>query len=122
MTHLSAVPGPYRRLAEQPFSVEVKICDGLFVKSMLVHEAGTIVPQHSHSFDHLSMLAVGRVLVWAGEECLGPFQAPIGILIKAGVPHTFRTLTDNALLYCIHRTDENGEVPIEAEHHLDFEE
>jgi hypothetical protein len=114
---LSVVPGPFR-LAEQPISVEIKIVRGLFVKSMLVREAGTIVPQHSHTFDHLSMLALGRVLVWAGDVCLGPHEAPCGIQIRAGVKHTFRTLSDLVLIYCIHRTDENGEIPIEEEHHL----
>lgn len=121
MVQLNAVPGPYRQAEIQPVSVEVKMCDGIFVKSMHCLEAGMTIPQHRHGFDHLSMLALGRVLVWAGDECLGPHEAPCGILIKAGVAHTFRTLTPNVMIYCIHRTDENGEIPIEAEHHLEME-
>jgi quercetin dioxygenase-like cupin family protein len=122
MTHLSVAPGPYRRAENQPSSVEIRLAPGLFVKSMSCAEVGMLIPQHAHSFDHLSMLAVGRVLVWADGECLGPFEAPAGILIKANVRHLFKTLTPNVLIYCIHRVGEDGEPAIEAEHHLPMED
>jgi hypothetical protein len=122
MTALTAVPGPFRRAEHQPISVEIKIVRGLFVKSMLCPDAGTVVPQHSHEYDHMSMVAVGRVLVWRDEECLGPFEAPCGILIRAHAMHTFRTLTPGVLIYCIHRVDDDGEPAIVAEHHLNLED
>lgn len=118
---LTAVPGSFRIAEDQPISIEIKLVRGLFVKSMLCKKAGTIVPQHSHTYDHLSVVAVGRVLVWAGEQCLGPFEAPAGIEIKAGIKHTFRTLDDNTMVLCIHRVGEDGEPEIESEHQLAME-
>lgn len=109
---------PMTRAAQQPESVEIKIADGIFVKSMQVHSAGTFVPTHAHEHDHLSMLAVGRVRVWADGEAIGEFSAPAGIMIKAGVKHAFETLVDAVLIYCIHNIERAGEVEIAAEHVL----
>lgn len=78
--------------------------DGLFIKSMVLHRVGAIVPQHSHRSAHLSMLAVGSVRVWRDDELLGDFKAPAGILIEASSKHRFLTLTDEVLIYCIHAT------------------
>lgn len=122
MTQLSVAPGPYRRAENQPSSVEIRLAAGLFVKSMECREIGMLIPQHSHEHDHLSMLAVGRVLVWADDVCLGPFEAPAGILIKANTKHLFKTLTAHVLVYCIHRVDDDGEPAIVAEHHLPMED
>lgn len=106
------------RLDEQPISTEIKMADGIFVKSMLIQRAGTFVPQHSHSYDHLSMLAVGAVAVWEDGEPAGTHYAPKGLTIRAGVKHTFRSLVDNTLIYCVHRIDRTGEVEIAEEHQI----
>ena len=87
----------------QPSSVEIKIVDDIFIKSMEIARAGTFVPQHSHTYDHVSMLAVGSVRVWADDELLGDYHAPAGILIKSHTMHRFLSLVDNTLIYCIHR-------------------
>ena len=42
---------------QQPYGVEIKMADGIFVKQMVLSRAGTMVPQHAHDYDHLSMLA-----------------------------------------------------------------
>jgi hypothetical protein len=105
-------------LPEQPYGVEIKLADEIFVKQIVVDRPHTMIPQHSHSYDHTSMLAVGEVEVWQGETYMGRFQAPTGILIKAHVKHSFVTLSEKVILYCIHRTDRTGEVEIHEEHHL----
>lgn len=93
---------------------EVEFCiqDGIFIKQMLLEKAGTFVPQHSHSYEHASMLASGSVRVWRDGVLLGDFKAPIPINIPAKCKHTFMSLEPNTVVYCIHRIDRDGEVDI----------
>ncbi len=104
----------------QPETVDIKMADGVFVKSIRVPDAFTLIPQHSHLYDHTSMLAVGSVRVWADEKLLGDFIAPHGILIKAKVKHRFLTLVPGTLIYCIHNLSHTGEIEVDDEHYLDF--
>lgn len=109
------------REIEQPLQTDLYFDDKFMVKQIVVQKAQTYVPQHVHPFDHTSMLALGSVRVWTGEGVSGSsmdYKAPIGIPIKAGIPHTFLTLEDNTILYCINILDEHGEVPILREHQL----
>jgi quercetin dioxygenase-like cupin family protein len=104
--------------AEQPYGVEVHTADGVFVKQMVIPKAGTIVPQHSHVYDHITMLAKGSVLVHAGDMDTAEMRAaPCGILIRAGVKHSFTSMEDGAVLYCIHR-ERDGGVAILEEHQI----
>jgi quercetin dioxygenase-like cupin family protein len=105
------------KLEEQPPIVEIKMADGIFIKQIFLKKKNTYVPQHSHKYDHTSMLAVGSIAVWEGEIFSGEYSAPTGILIKAGIKHTFKTLEDNTLIYCIHNIS-RGEVEILEENHL----
>jgi len=97
--------------------VEFAMPDGIFIKQMAMDRAGIVVPQHSHTYDHCSMLAAGSVRVWKDGEFWQDIRAPLPILIKAGVKHTFMSL-EPAVIYCIHRTDRNGKVDIESEGEL----
>ena len=108
----------FEELDEQPVTVEIKMADGIFIKSHHVHKAWTWMPQHSHTYDHTSMIARGAVRVWKDGWLLGDFVAPKGILIAAGVKHMFVTLEDDTIIYCIHRIDRTGEVEIDAENRL----
>jgi quercetin dioxygenase-like cupin family protein len=108
----------YEIAPEQPYGVEIKMADGIFVKQMAIPRAGTIIPQHSHKYDHLSMLARGSVRVWRDGADKGVFHAPTGITIPAGCKHTFRSLEDNTVLYCVHRIDRADEVEILEEHQI----
>jgi hypothetical protein len=100
----------------QPESIEFHSADDVFVKSMHIKHAGILVPQHSHSYDHLSMLARGSVRVWKDDVLMGEFKAPHGINIEANCKHRFLSLEPDTIIYCIHNTSRNGEVEI-AEHH-----
>ena len=103
--------------ADQPPVVEFS-ADGVFVKQMALAQAGSIVPQHVHAHDHLTMLVAGAVHVYEHGSFAGTHQAPTGILIKAGVPHIFVSMVDNTLLYCIHNTARTGVVEVVAEHQI----
>lgn len=81
--------------------------DGLFIAQMTLPKAGMRIAQHSHCYEHLTMLTHGRV------RCHGPdgdqdFTAPFGITIPANVKHQFTALSDNVFLLCIHNTSRTG--------------
>lgn len=100
----------------QPDSIEFHSADGVFVKMMHIKHENIFVPQHSHSYDHLSMLARGSVRVWKDDVLVGDFTAPHGINIEAHKKHKFLSLEPNTIIYCIHNISRTGEVEV-AEHH-----
>ena len=103
---------------QPPDDVEFFTEDGVFIKQMYIAKAGTVIPQHSHKYDHTSMLATGSVRVWADGKLIGDRVAPIGIPIKAGVKHAFLSLEDKTIIYCVHRLHETAGVEILEEHNL----
>ena len=102
----------------QPYGIEIKMADGIFVKQMSVPLAGTIIPQHSHTYEHLSMLAYGSVRLWKDGVDMGEFHAPRGITIAAGCKHTFKPLEDKTVIYCIHNIKDAEGVSIKEEHQI----
>lgn len=86
----------------QPGEWEIHTVDGVFIKQMHLPVAGILVPQHSHTHSHMSMLAHGSVRVVVEGEPAGDFHAPMGIFIAAGKKHLFESLEPNTVLYCIH--------------------
>lgn len=96
--------------------VEFSIQDGIFIKQMFMDRAGIMVPQHSHSYEHASMLASGSVRVWQDEKLIGDFKAPIPINIPAKCKHMFMSLEPNTVVYCIHRIDRSGSIEVHEEH------
>ncbi len=105
-------------LAEQPISTEIKMADGVFTKSMVVRKAGTLIPQHSHRYSHVSVLVRGSVRVVTDDDDLGVFEAPAGIVIAAGVKHLFETLVDDTIVLCVHDIGTAEAVEIVEEHQI----
>lgn len=105
-------------MIEQPPDISFACEDGIFVKQMYLAHAGTLIPQHSHDYDHISMLAVGSLRVWCDNDLMGDFTAPRPITIKAGRKHTFLSLVPETLVYCIHNVARTGEVEIAGHHQL----
>jgi hypothetical protein len=86
-----------------PNAVHHHFAGGVYAKETRI-PAGHFVVSHKHPYDHLSILAAGRVrLEWAGE--VRYLHGPIGVEIKKGVEHKVTALTD-AVWYCIHATAE----------------
>jgi hypothetical protein len=111
-----------KRASEQPVSVEIKLTDDLFVKTATVARAGTIIPQHGHRYDHITLLAYGSMRIVAGDVMLGDYTGPVGVLIKAGVKHTMTTLTDGVVFCCIHALHGTDGVEVEETHELEMED
>lgn len=78
------------------------LADDVFIRHIVIAEAGSIVPQHAHRYDHTTFVAAGSLKAAADDRIIGVFSAPCGIFIKAGVKHTFYTLEPNTVLLCIH--------------------
>lgn len=99
-------------------STEFHLADNVFVKSGLFKSAGSVIPQHSHTYEHNTFLATGSLLAWCDGVFMGEFHAPCAILIKAECKHTFETLEDNTLIYCIHNIAHSGDVDVHELHEL----
>lgn len=99
--------------------IEFHSADGVFVKRWSFSKYD-IAPQHSHTYDHLSMVATGSVRLSVDGEFVAVFRAPAGINIKAGHKHEFFILEDNTTIYCIHNISRTGEVDVAEEHDLTF--
>lgn len=75
---------------------------GVYAKETCL-TAGSLAVQHSHKFDHLSVLASGEVeLIVDGATTI--YKAPACLTIAAGKSHNVLALTD-VVWYCIHATD-----------------
>lgn len=105
-------------MTEQPISTDIYMADGVFAKTMVIQKADTLVPQHSHTFPHMSVLVRGSVRVWKDGCEIGDYVAPDGIFIPAKSKHTFRSLEDNTIILCVHDIGTAESVSIHEEHQL----
>jgi quercetin dioxygenase-like cupin family protein len=77
--------------------------DGLYAKQICLPQDHFMV-QHKHTYDHMSILAEGWVVVKVdGVET--EYHAPACINIAAGKSHEVTAVT-NSVWFCIHATDE----------------
>ncbi len=114
----AAIPGALDFGVPQPIQTVVSEADGVLVRQIVIPQAGSVVPQHSHVHAHTTMLAAGLMRAWADGVLLGEFTAPVPLHIPARVAHTFLTLSDGVVFYCIHRTDRTGAVQEARRHEL----
>ena len=68
---------------------------------MHFRKAGDIEYGHTHQFDHLTLLAKGRLQVTV-EGKTTEFTAPHMLYIRADKNHELVALTDDTVAYCIH--------------------
>jgi hypothetical protein len=82
---------------------EVKIgcVANLYSRMMRFEKAGDIEVGHTHQFDHLTLLAKGRLKVTV-EGVPTVFTAPHMIYIRKDKVHELEALTDETVAYCIH--------------------
>ena len=114
-----------KRAEHQPETVSIKIYAGIYYRVYHVPDADTILPQHSHEFDHLTAVLSGIVAVSRDGGQPDVYKAPATIEIPAGCKHAFRTMTPGCIFACIHnadRLDQDHEPQVRDEHHLVMEE
>ena len=84
---------------------------GLYAKEMKI-PAGYVAGTHAHKYDHLSILATGKVVLHRdGVKTI--FTAPACITVEAGVHHMIEAIED-AVWFCLHATEETDETKIDA--------
>lgn len=93
-------------------------CDGVAIVQMVLPKANDVIPQHAHAYDHHTLVARGRVRVWADGRNIGEYGEREAVLIRAGQKHLIVALEDNSVAYCIHNASREGKVEILAEHKL----
>lgn len=107
-----------------PAETQIYEADGLWVKQIVIPKARTILGQHAHQLSHLTLVACGAVRVRRGHlstSTLADGQtifAPDAIHIPAGELHSFETLVDGTVLYCIHALASPDALKVLAEHGL----
>lgn len=107
-----------RRAPNQPDGISTINYGGVYIKTWRMPDAGMIVPQHAHTYDHISYLAAGMVNVRRGGELIGRYAAPAAIRIPACEKHTFTTLLPGTVILCIHNAAHGEAADIHEEHHL----
>lgn len=80
---------------------DIKLVDNVFVKMHRFINAGDTHQGHAHTFDHITLLATGAVLMKHdnGEQT---FQAPHLIVTPSGITHQFTALEPGTVFCCIH--------------------
>lgn len=111
-----------RRAEHQP-TTELTLYAGIYCKRWAIPDAGTVLPQHAHDYDHLTYVVSGAVRLWRGllNELEGDYFAPCAIKIPARTKHMFQAIEAGTVLLCLHNIDHalaDGEPPIHAEHTL----
>lgn len=88
---------------------DVKIVDNVFVKMHRFVHAGDTHNGHAHTFDHITLLATGKVLMKHdnGEQ---EFTAPHLIVTQKGITHQFIALEPNTVFCCIHAIRDGDDV------------
>ncbi len=82
---------------------KVKLGSVANIYSRLMHfeKAGDIEYGHTHQFDHLTLLAHGKLQVTVDDK-VTIFEAPHMIYIHKDKNHELVALEDNTVAYCIH--------------------
>lgn len=91
-----------KQAVDKGFSIEHHFVDGIYAKQMTI-DKNSKIPTHKHVYDHLSILAKGRVRVTVNQETV-EYSAPAAIEIKRDLVHTLTAMEDS-VWFCIHATE-----------------
>lgn len=85
---------------DQAFDTRHHFGADVYAKEMHI-PAGWYAEQHVHSYDHLSILASGAVMLEVGDLWPRRVNAPACLEMKAGVRHRIVAL-EPSIWFCIH--------------------
>lgn len=80
---------------------EIGYFGNIWVRQNYFAKAGDVFPGHKHYFDHVSLLAKGRVMVEVEGHPPKEFVAPTFIVVKKEHNHKITALEDDTLWYCV---------------------
>ena len=91
--------------------VHIGCVANLYSRMMRFEKAGDMELGHAHQFDHLTLLAKGKLKVTV-DGTASEFTAPHMIYIQKDKVHELEALTDETVAYCIHalRDKDNNEI------------
>ncbi len=104
------------RAPDQPIETDMVTADDIFLKSIFVKDANIYLPQHSHRYDHTTILAVGSIDVWRENAYAGRHTAPAMLFIPANTKHLFKTLVPGTLIICAHNALRSDVAAVIEEH------
>jgi quercetin dioxygenase-like cupin family protein len=81
--------------------VLIGACHNVYIRQMHFQNSGYAETQHTHSFDHITLLSKGSLEVVCNNQTT-VFHAPHMIYIRADYVHGMTALEDDTLAYCIH--------------------
>jgi quercetin dioxygenase-like cupin family protein len=88
---------------------DLKLVDNVFVKMHRFINAGDTHEGHAHAFDHITLLATGKVLM-KHDNGQQEFTAPHLIVTPKGITHQFTALEPGTVFCCIHAIRDGSEV------------
>lgn len=96
--------------------MKLSLVSNLWIKQMHFVKAGDMNDGHTHTFDHTTLLAKGKVRVNV-DGVDTTFAAPAIIYIQKGKKHYLEALEDDVVAYCVHalRSGEREEDIIDPE-------
>ena len=81
--------------------IQLGCVENLFTRMMHFEKAGDTEQGHTHPFDHLSLVASGKIKITVdGQETI--FTAPHMVYIHKDKNHELVALEDNTTVCCIH--------------------
>lgn len=103
----------------QPRVWEKIAADGVFIKEVNLPTQYSIVPQHAHAYEHTTLVASGKLMVFDETGKHAVYEAPSAVYIPAGVKHMLMSLVADTVAYCIHNISRHGTVDIADENSID---
>jgi quercetin dioxygenase-like cupin family protein len=91
-----------------PEYLEFSEVDDIWVRAYSLEKSGSVIAQHTHTHDHITLVSRGTVQMWQDGEDVGLFVAPAVITILAGKKHMFTALTNDVVLCCLHNLRGTG--------------
>lgn len=99
-----SVPMPKEFVAIQDQPVQfVDEVGGLYFRAIELVEVGHTVPQHSHTYDHVTLIASGAARVWVDGAYLGEFKGFHALKVEALKKHVFQATEPHTRLVCVHQ-------------------
>lgn len=104
-----------------PYKTEMAIADNVLVYMHYFLKKGEEMGDHSHVFDHITLLARGSVNM-VHDNGSKEYHAPALIITPKGIKHRFTALEDQCLLCCIHAIRDGDDVDDVAPQNISYEQ
>lgn len=78
---------------------------GFLFRTVLLQKPGTIIPQHKHDTDHVTLVCAGAGRLWVNGEWRGDYEAFSAVEVKAGDTHLWQSLHRYTRFSCLFDAD-----------------